>query len=113
MVLVGVVVAVVDAHHDRDVLVGGGRRDDHLLGAGLEVLARVAGLGEQTGRLDHDVGADLAPAQGGGVTLGGGVDLAPVDGQVVVVRLDDAREASEDRVVAQEVREDVVGRRGR
>src|SRR4051794_23972896 len=55
-----VVDPVVDAHHDRDVLIGRRCRDDHLLGAAVDVLAGVGRLGEQTRGLDHDVGAHVA-----------------------------------------------------
>ena len=63
-----VVVAVVDlvevdAERDGDVRLGGRRRDQHLLGAGGEVLGGVLAVGEQSGGLDHHLGAQLAPGQ--------------------------------------------------
>ena len=45
--VVGVVLVVVDAHADRDVGLGRRRADDHLAGAGLEVLGRTLALGEE------------------------------------------------------------------
>ena len=50
--------------------VGGGGADDHLAGAGLEVLGRALALREEAGRLDHHVDAEVAPGQRGRVALG-------------------------------------------
>ena len=50
-----------------------------LLGARVEVLGGVVALGEEAGRLDHDVGAEVAPRQRGRVALGEHLDLAAVD----------------------------------
>ena len=88
----GVVGALVDAEDDgRDVVAGGGSRDDDLLGAGGDVLARVVGLGEAAGRLDDDVDAQLAPGEVGGVALGEDLDRLAVDDDVVAVELDGRR----------------------
>ena len=70
-VRLGVVGLVVDAHHDRDVLVLRRRRDDHLLRpAGVDVGARLGGVGEEAGRLDHHSTPMVGPLQRGRVTLG-------------------------------------------
>ena len=61
---------VVDAEHDRDVGIGRGRRDDDLLRAGVEVLLRAVALGEEAGRLEHDVDAEVAPRERAGIALG-------------------------------------------
>ena len=61
---------MVDAHHDGDVLVRGRRGDDDLLGAAVDVRLGLGGVGEEAGGLDDDVGAEVAPAQVGGVALG-------------------------------------------
>ena len=65
-----VVVLVVDAHHDGDVLVLGRRRDDDLLGAAVDVRPGLGRVGEQAGRLDDDVDAEVAPRQRRRVALG-------------------------------------------
>ncbi len=107
--LLGVVVAVeVDAEGDGDVGFGRRRGDDHLLGARREVLGGVLALGEEAGRLDHDVDAEVAPGQVGRVALGQHLDLLAVDHQRALVGLDGAREAAQDRVVLEQ-----VGHRGR
>ena len=62
---------VVDAHHERPVGAGRRRRDDDERGAGLEVGGRLVAGGEEAGRLDDEVDAELAPRQ-----LGGVADLA-------------------------------------
>ena len=69
VVLIGVVQLEVHAEHDGDVLVAGGRGDDDLLRAGVEVLGRILALGEEAGRLEHDVDAEVAPAELGGIAL--------------------------------------------
>ena len=102
-----VVVVEVDAERDRDVRIGRRGADDDLLGAGVEVLGSVLALGEEAGRLDHDVGAEIAPGQRGRVALGEDLDLLAVDRDRVLARLDLAREAAEDRVVLEQ-----VGQRG-
>ena len=63
VVLGGVVQVVVDAHHDRDVLVLGRRRDDDLLGAVVDVHLGLGGVGEEAGRLDDDVHAEVGPVR--------------------------------------------------
>ena len=112
----GVVVGVeVDAERDRHVGLGRRRRDDHLLRARVEVLLRVVALGEEAGRLDHDVHADVAPRQVGRVALLEDLDLLAVDGDRAATLGDLAGEPAQDRVVLQEVGErrvvgDVVDR---
>jgi hypothetical protein len=106
VVLVGVVgVLEVDAERDCDVGVGGRRRDDHLLRARVEMLLRVLALGEEAGRLDHDVGAEVAPRQRGRVPLGRHLDRLAVDDDRVVGVLDGPGVGAVDGVVLQEVGE--------
>ena len=58
-----VVFVVVDAEDDRHVRICGGRRDDHLRRAGVEVLARALPVGEEAGRLDDDVDVEITPGK--------------------------------------------------
>ena len=104
----GSYVVLVDAHDEGGVLVGRGRRDQHLLGAGLDVLARVGRLREEAGRLDDDVDAELAPRQVRGVALRERLDRLAVDDDVVVVVVDGRVETARDRVVLQQVGERLV-----
>ena len=69
VVLLRVVVAAVDAEHERDVRVGRRGRDDDLLRAGLEMLLRRRAVGEEAGRLDRDVDAEVAPRQLRGIAI--------------------------------------------
>ena len=92
MVLVEVVGVVVHAQHERHVGLGGRRGDDHLLRARVQVLGGVGALGEEAGRLDHDLGADVAPGQRRGIALGEHAQLLAVDDQAVVGGLDLAGE---------------------
>ena len=80
--------------HDGDVGALGGRRDDDLLGAGLEVLGGGGALGEAPGGLDDDVGAELAPRQLGGVGLGGDADALAVDDEGVLFDLHGPRDTT-------------------
>ena len=70
VVAVGVVVAVVHADDDGEVLVAGGRRDQHLAGAGPEVGDGVVAVGEPAGGLDHDVDVEGVPGAEERVRLG-------------------------------------------
>src|SRR5688500_4719155 len=72
VVLLAVVGALVDAEDQRDVLALGGRRDDHLPGAGGAVRGGLLGIGEDPGRFDHDVDAEVSPRQSGRVLLAEG-----------------------------------------
>ena len=105
----------VDAEGDRDVRLLRGGGDDHLPGAGLEVLGRVCASAEPPSRLDDDVHAELVPRKLGGVGLTGRFDAAAVDDDRRVADLDRMVERAVDRVVLQELRDqawvgDVVDR---
>ena len=68
-----------------------------------EVLGGVLAVGEEARRLDHDVGAELAPGQRAGIALGEHADLLAVDGDAVVGHLDRALERSVVRVVLEQM----------
>ncbi len=102
--LLGVVLVLVDAHHDGDVVVLRRRGDDDLLGAALEVRGGLGAVGEETGGLDDDVGADLAPREGGRVALGEGLDGLAVDGELAGADFDLIGQSAENAVVLQQVR---------
>ena len=108
VVALGVVGVVVHAQHERHVGLRGGRRDDHLLRAGLQVLGGVRALREEAGGLDHHVRAHVAPGQRGGVALLEHAQLLAVHHEAVGGRLHVARERPEDRVVLEEVRQRLV-----
>ena len=105
---VGPVAVLVHAHHDGQVLALRRGGDDHLAGAGGEVLSGVLAGGEDAGGLDDDADSQPIPAEGGGVAFAedpdppfrtarrGGHDLVPFD-------RDRALEGTGHRVVFQEV----------
>src|SRR6478752_6274461 len=64
-----VVLVLVHPEHDRDVLALGRRADDHLLRARVQVGPRLVGVGEDAGRFEDDVDAEVAPRQGPGIRL--------------------------------------------
>ena len=67
VVLAGSYVVVVHAHDDGEVLALGRRRDDDLLRAARSMCAcALVGVGEEAGRLDDDVDAEVAPRQRAG-----------------------------------------------
>ena len=63
VVLGGVVLVLVDAHQQRLHLALAGGGDDDLLRAGREVALGLLGVGEEAGRLDDVVDAELLPGQ--------------------------------------------------
>src|SRR5690606_36090486 len=103
VVLRRVVVLVVHAHDEGRVLTLGRCGDDDLLRARLDVLAGVVGLGEVAGRLDDVVDAQVAPAKGGGVTLGQRLDGLAVVDDLGVGRGDLTGQADQNAVVLSQV----------
>ena len=85
VVPVAVVLGVVHAHHDGDVLVPGGGGDQHLVGAGPEVGDGVVAVREPPGGLDDDVDVEGVPGAQQRVGLGRDADGMAVDHEVVVV----------------------------
>lgn len=62
--------AALTDHVGGHIVALGGGSDQHLLGAGLDVLAGAGGVDEHTGTLNHQVNAHLTPGQGRGVAAG-------------------------------------------
>jgi len=79
--------------------------DDHLAGAGLEMLRGRGTRAVTTGGLDHHIDAELTPGQLGKLRLGQRANRMAVDDQLAVGVLHGARERPVDGVVAQQVRE--------
>ena len=103
MVLRGVVLLVVDAEADGEVLPLAGRRDDHFSRAGLEVLLGV-GLGSEPARaLQRHLHAVLLVRQLGGVPLRADRDAVAVDHHRVLGGLDRAVKNPVHRVVLEHV----------
>src|SRR4051794_38381765 len=83
-VRLGVVLLVVHAHDHGEVLVLRRGGDEHLLGAAVDVRAGLRGVGEQAGRLDDDVCAEVAPRQLGRVPLLERLDALAAHGDVLL-----------------------------
>ena len=103
MVLLGVVGVVVDAEHDRDVGIGRGSRDDHLLGPRVEMLLRALAVGEEAGGLDHELDLELAPRQSSRVALREHLQFRPACLDDAVPNLDVLAQLPKDGVVFQKV----------
>ena len=116
MVLLRIVLVFVDAQHDGQVFAFGGGGNDDLLGAtggdvidctldGLALLVDAVFLdGEQTGRLDHDVHAQVFPRDGGRIGFLEDFDFLAIDQQTIVGNFDGAIEAAIGRIVLEQVR---------
>ncbi len=105
VVLGRVVVRVVDAEGHGDVRALAGRRDEHLLGAGLQVQLGLLARGEAAGALEHHVHAQLLPGQLGRVLLGRDAVALAVDDDGVLGRGHRARPVAVHRVVLEQVRQ--------
>ena len=103
LVLGGVEVLVVDAHHEGGVDARGGGRHDHERGAALEVQPGLLARGEEAGGLDHHVDAEVAPRQILGVAHLQHLEGVAGDVDAVVDDADVVGQDAEDRVVLQQM----------
>ena len=95
---------VVDADDDGRVeLVLGRGGEDHPLGAGVDVLLERRLVREPAGRLEGDLDLQVLPGEGGRVLLGEGLDGLVADGDVVLAVSHLSVQATQDRVVLQQV----------
>ncbi len=99
----GVVALVVDPVAQREVHVAGRRRDHYLAGARLEVGGCLVAGGEQAGRFDDHVHAQVAPGELRRVALGQDIDGLAVDRDAGVAGFDLSRKASVYAVVLEQV----------
>ena len=104
-VLRGVVFRLVHAHHDRNVFALGRRGDDDLLRTAVDVLLGGVGVGEPSGRLEHQIDAQVLPRERGRILLGEDANLVAVDGDRTVFGADLAGIRPVDRVVLEQVRQ--------
>jgi hypothetical protein len=85
MVIGRIVLLVIDAHDDGDVLFFAGGRDDDFLSASVNVTLSFAALGEKAGGLDDDVNAEFLPRESGRASTDGeAFDFVTVDDEDVV-----------------------------
>ena len=101
---IGAILVTVDAVNKggRGVILGGRRQDD-LLGAALEVTAGLVGGVVGAGGLDDILGTAVRPVDHGGIRLAVDLDLVAVDHQIAAGVLHRAGEVPEDGVVLQQV----------
>jgi hypothetical protein len=97
-----VVLVLVDTN-DVHGSVGGGGRDDDLLGTALEMGLGLVNGGEDTSGLNDVVGAGLGPLDVGGITLRVELDSLAVDNKVVALVADLTLEDTVGRVVLEHV----------
>ncbi len=100
---------VVDAIDHGDVLTAGRGRDQHPLGAGLQVLARRLALGEDAGAFQRHIDLELAPGQVGGIALGQHRHRAAAEIDSGLGGPHPAGERPVDRIVFQQMRVGVDG----
>ena len=108
---------VVHAHHDGDVFALRGSGNDDLLSASGDVALGFFGFGEEAGRFDHEIDAQLGPRKFGGGLGGDHEDVLAVNHEDVVFGLvwggffggNGALEFTLGRVVFNKVREIVSG----
>ena len=103
VVLSRVVLVVVDAHNDGDVLVLGGSRDKDLLGAGFDVLLGLVGIGEEARGLDNQVYADFAPRDVQRVAVAEHANLMAIDNDEIALDLDLVVNTAMDGIVLQKM----------
>jgi hypothetical protein len=104
-VLGRVVVAVVDAHDDGEVLVLRRGGDDDLLRAVVGVHLGLGGVGEQTRRLQDHVHTEVAPGQVARVALLEDLDRLAVHDDLIAGGLHLVGQAAQNAVVLQQVSE--------
>jgi hypothetical protein len=66
VMLASVILLMIHAHDDGDVLIFARSGDDDLLRTCVDVTLRLAALGEQTGGFDDNIDAEFLPRQSGG-----------------------------------------------
>src|SRR5438309_3036732 len=103
VVLLRVELLLVHAEHDRLVLVLGGRRDDHVLRAGVDVRLRFRRVREEAGRLHDDVDVEVLPGQLRWIALLQHLDLASIDDERIRGRRNLALVLAVVRIVFEEV----------
>ena len=105
MVGLGVVLVLVDAEDDGEVIVGGRRGDDDFLDRALQVSLGLGGISEVAGGFNDDLCADRGPVELCGIALGEDLDLLAVDGDVVIAGSDFVRQVAENGVVLEQMRQ--------
>ena len=93
---------VVDAVDHGQVGALGRGRDQHPLGAGVEMLLPAFAVGEEAGAFERQLDAVVTVRKLGRVALGGDLDALAVDDQIIAVGADFAREFAMDAVALEQ-----------
>ena len=105
VVLGGVVEFVVDAQHDGDVFVLGGRRNDDFLHRALNVLLGIVRVGELAGRFDDYLRSERTPVDRRGILGREHLDLLAVHGNEILTSLHVVGQRAQHGVVLEQVRQ--------
>ncbi len=100
--MLGRELVVVDAVDDGQIDALGRGGDQHLLGAGVEMLLGAFAIGEEAGAFERDVDAVGLVRQIGGIALGGHLDALAIDDERIAFGLHLAREMPMDAVVLEQ-----------
>jgi len=101
VMLLGIVLLLIYAQDDGDILIFGWSADDDFLRPGLDVPGCLRGLAKHPGGFHHNAYPQLAPGQFGRVTLGKHFDFLTVDDQIAPLDLHLAGKMAIVRVVFQ------------
>ena len=100
-----IVFVLVDAEHDCYVFILRRRGDDHFPDGATQVLARVFGFGEKSGRLDHDLRAHRFPVDCRRISLREHAKLPALNLDAAFRGADLVMQIPEDGIVFEQVRE--------
>src|SRR3989338_4810241 len=99
-----VILVLIDAQNDRDILALGGGRDDDLFCPALrDVHFGLLLVGESAGGFDNDVDAQVRPWDLSGVFVAQHFKLLAVDAQAVPIGFDGAVECPQNGVILQKI----------
>jgi hypothetical protein len=113
--LFGIVRAMIHAETQRDVSPIRGRTDDDFLRARRQMHRGLVARGEESGRFDHHLHAELAPRQLGRIAFGEDLEGVRIDHDLIALGLDRMAQIPVDRIVFKQMRErrrvgDIVNR---
>ena len=100
--MLGGKLVVVDAEHHRQIDFLARCRNQHPLGPGIEMLLPAGAVGEEAGAFERNVDAVGGVGQIGRIALGGDMDSAAIDDQIIAINFDRAAERTVDRIALEQ-----------